>query len=684
MLNQAIANEEDDDIILEGSALHTYLSSLGYADFETTPVIKTQLELQNKFIYMDTNIISNIGKKLYGYTMNVKSWMTQDCCLSKKQLHTILSAKVLLDDHATAINSYVQNYTACKPWKRALKNLLFSCIMIAPSIYLMFYKPKNSFSIIIAFYAIYFAGYTNYLETLASKELTQLVLLQNEFYNLCKRGLKILKHGYKVKSNFGNKINHQFHDFIEEKLIYLQPIMENLIKYLEMASQIYHHIISIIKVQLPKDNFEQFVITTFEGNTFRIRGEVNYETLNKLHYTYILAQSELLYLMAVAYNNVKSLPGDSISKGNLIYITNKLVEHLTKYKNKLSPYINAYYDYKAKPILNSYKRLATSKWQDIYLHLNLTTNKIQLAYDYIISIINDIDTSTDDASTIIDKEMTEKMMQKVNEAYKHIDTARNFAEFCILLIKKTEHSNSKMNYAAPESCIQHINANLPMVIDKEPEIFDEVFEEYIKEEYLKPLYEEDTEILLEEYKLDKLLIKNFMSELKEALIDKQRSMSQRESKALQRMYKNVINDPSDLESKNTKSSIPVPPPMPSFNNDRISIHTNNFVSYNCNNTSMKLLNTSNTGVSYKKTLNLDSNTNVDNFKVYQNTNNVSAIEDFKEDNAVIQTLSLENPKEPIIQFGLNMPPLLQPLNEELFIGSGENSDSDIELESNIS
>ncbi|KAK2583880.1 hypothetical protein KPH14_001154 [Odynerus spinipes] len=650
MLNQDIIVEEDEDVIFEGSALHEHLSTLGYADFETIPVIRTQLRLQDKSIYMD-NIINDISKKIYKYILTLRSWITQDCCLSKEQLHTILNAEALLDDHAAVINSYAQKYTDCMPWKKTLQNFFVNSTMIASSTYLLFYKYQNALNIIMTFCALYFTGYRNYSDIQAYKELKQLVLLQNEFYNLCKKGLKILKHGYKVKINSG-KINQQFHGLMGEKLIYLQPIMENLVKS-----------------------------TTFEDNAFKIRGEINYEALIQLYHTYILVQSELLYLLAVAYDiNACSLSRDNISKASLIYITNTLIEQLTKYKNKLSPYINSYYNCKVEPILHNYKGSVTSKWQDVYLHLNLTSNKIQLAYDYIVSMINDIDTCTDDTS-ITNNEVTEKIMQKMNEAYKQIDAARNFAEFCSLLITKTKHTNSKISRATPETSISNVDVNLPVVIDTEPEILDEVFEEYIKEEYLKPLYEEDQEILLQEYKLDKLLAKNFMSELKEALIDKQRSMFERESKALQRMYRNVMNNASDLESRNSKSSIPIPPPMPSLINNFVPIYNNDSISHNSKNVSVQSTDTSNTEVFCKKTLYSNNDTNVNNLKEYTNTNNASVIKDSKEDSAVFQPLSLKDLEQPIVQFGLNISPLpLRPMNEETFIGSGENSESDIEPE----
>lgn len=290
-------------------------------------------------------------------------------------------------------------------------------------------------------------------------------------------------------------------------------------------------------------------------------------------------------------------------------------------------------------------------------------------------MINDIDTCTDDTST--DNEMLEEMMQKMDEVYKQIDTARNFAEFSSLLITKLKYKNSKTSYTKQDTRIQNVNENLPVIIDKEPVILDEVFEEYIKEEYLKPLYEEDQEILLQEYKLDKLLAKNFMSELKEALIDKHRTMSERESKALKRMYRNVINSANDFGSNNSKSSIPIPPPMPSFINNSISLRNNDSINYdNSNIFPIESTDTSNIGIFHKQTSNV--NNIIENIK-YADANNESTIED-NVDSTVFRPLSLKKFQNPVIQFGLNMPPQLLSMNEETFIGSGENSESDIEPE----
>ncbi|XP_014604022.1 PREDICTED: uncharacterized protein LOC106786775 [Polistes canadensis] len=670
MLNQCIDTEEDEEVIFEGSDLHEHLVTLGYTDFETAIVFKTQQTPQKKSMYMDVNIIKDVGKIIYKYILDLKSWITQDSNLSKEQLHTILSSKTLLDDHASEINSFAEKYFPVAPWKKVLKNLLASGTIIASSTYLMFYKHKKALNVITILFTLYYAGYRNFQNLWAHKELKQLVLLQNEFYDLCNKGLKILKHGYKVKMN-SRKINQQLHILMGERLTYLQPIMENLIKCLEDICQIYHYIISIMISKFPKHLSNQIIRTTFEDNVFKIHGEINYEALKQLYYTYILMQSELLYLLAITYDfKTWSSTYDKISKASVIYIVYKLNKQLTKYNNKLSLCINSYYNYKMKPVQYNYRGPVISKWQDVYLHLNLTLNKIQQAYDQIISMINDIDICTDDTS--INNEMLERMMEKMNEAYKQIDGARNFAEFSSLLITKAKYKNSKMSYTKEDIKIENVSDNLPVIIDREPEILDEVFEEYIKEEYLKPLYEEDQEILLQEYKLDKLLAKNFMSELKEALIDKHKTMSERESKALQRMYKNVINSANDLESNNFKSSIPIPPPMPSLVNNSKSLCYNDSISYDHNIFSTKSADRLDIPASDKQMLNIN-NDNIKNVKEYVD------IDDEDKDNG-FKPLSLKNFQNPVMQFGLNKPPQLLSMNEEMFIGSGENSESDVEPE----
>lgn len=171
------------------------------------------------------------------------------------------------------------------------------------------------------------------------------------------------------------------------------------------------------------------------------------------------------------------------------------------------------------------------------MHMYLASNKLQLAYSYVLSILQDID--NDVIENVTNEDYMEKTMQKLTAAQTSIETAKDFIEFSNLFLVKLQNNDITVNHLKTNIPVSVANSNIHIrsIIDSEPEILDEVFEEYIKEEYLKPLNEETDEISLYNYKRDKALFKNFMSELKDALVDKKKSMSERESKALQRMYK---------------------------------------------------------------------------------------------------------------------------------------------------
>lgn len=175
--------------------------------------------------------------------------------------------------------------------------------------------------------------------------------------------------------------------------------------------------------------------------------------------------------------------------------------------------------------------------------MDLTSQRIQSAYKEVASILESIDlhSENDEDNPHLMGTITERM----NEAYKQIETARSFAEFSSLLIAKAQRKpiDDSKREAGNESLFPVNGGDKTVVIiDRDPEIEDEVFEEYIKEEYLKPLYENSDESVAQNFRLDKLLEKNFMSELKEALIEKQKSMSERELKALGRMYDKISRD----------------------------------------------------------------------------------------------------------------------------------------------
>lgn len=302
----------------------------------------------------------------------------------------------------------------------------------------------------------------------------------------------------------------------------------------------------------------------------------------------------------------------------------------------------------------------------------MASYKLQVAYNQVFSTFKDIDDYINQ-DTNIDNEIADTLIQKLDRAFKEINTAKSLAEFVILLMARSGFSDVRNNQSAVDDTTINQNPDLPVIIDSDPQILDEVFEEYIKEEYLKPLNEDTDEYLLEQQKLDKLLVKNFMSELKEALVDKHRSMSERESKALKRIYKNVLKDPtSSTEDNGNRQVIPAPPPMPPY-------------------------------CIWSTSSNINSDCKKEISPIYKIRNDSSIqgkFDELNEENDLVRTLKQKNifyiPSTEICenrdeesvtslsqilletqatQFITKLPPLF--LHEETFIGSGENSEDEI-------
>lgn len=281
------------------------------------------------------------------------------------------------------------------------------------------------------------------------------------------------------------------------------------------------------------------------------------------------------------------------------------------------------------------------------MHLYLASNKLQLAYSYVLSILQDID--NDVIENITNEDYMEKTMQKLTAAQKSIENAKDFIEFSNLFLVKLQNNDITVNHLETNIPVSVANSNIHIqsIIDSEPEIIDEVFEEYIKEEYLKPLNEATDEISLYNYKRDKTLFKNFMSELKDVLIDKKKSMSERESKALQRMYKikeNTLNN--DIPQIFTSQSIS------SYNT---LIHNDN-KNFDC---------------TQKQQLN----------ELFEEPNIIESNNKSKENLNERNMNILMEKKLPLprnIEFSSCLSSFLK-VEEETFIGSGENSEDDEEI-----
>ena len=323
----------------------------------------------------------------------------------------------------------------------------------------------------------------------------------------------------------------------------------------------------------------------------------------------------------------------------------------------------------------------------MYVHLDLTAYRLQTAYKVILSTLEEIDSRAD---VNPNDDFSDAIIQNLNEVYKQIDSARCFTEFSTLLVAKVQHEQSKeLSLKKKNPVPEGFKSEVPVVLDSEPQIFDEVFEEYIKEEYLKPLYEDGDESVVQNYKFDKLLAKNFMSELKDALIEKHKSMTERESKALQRMYKNVQQEISFKEEDKicveSDKKIPLPPPLPSFD---ITASLNGD---DCFRNKEKILQPNPTCLKFEdenEKINLNNENEIETSKDYLQEKHASNKlrkptfyqNEVKDDDEEIdvQRFSIVECK-PNLQF-----PAFLKVSEDTFIGSGENSEEEIvESESEV-
>ncbi|XP_020293736.1 uncharacterized protein LOC109859674 [Pseudomyrmex gracilis] len=669
--------EEDEDVVIKGSALYEHLLKLGYTDFESVSLPKQPY--LKKTHHFNINIRRSI-KQIYAKLFSCYSWITQEKNISEKQLSTILNADGLLSDHFSVINNFV---TQCNNnYKRlAPQELIMTGVVLISSTCISMCKSKL-LPILVTSSAICCSSYLKCIRFYANSNLTRMISLQNDLLGLCKEGLKILRRDYKMKVGFETCLS-QYSQFLEDKLKHLQPLTEILVNFMEDISFLYCQCSLSIAKLLPPDSLNKESFASFEITSFKLSGEINYQSLKKLYHTYLLVQSEMLYLLAIAYNKDTWVHSSQrIPETNLAYIIHILSKTLAAHKVRLSEIITTYHTSKPEPV--RYRSQHRAKWQDPSIQLDRASYKLQLAYNKVFSMFKDIDDYVAQESGI-DNDTAKVLMRRLDVAFKEIDIAKSLAEFVVLLLARSGFDNLR-NDNEPMTTTDDIATNqssdLPRLIDSYPEILDEVFEEYIKEDYVEH-EETNDEYSLEQQKLDRLLAKSFMTELKEALIDKHKSMSERESKALQRIYnKNTSQDPSKSANAGVnKNVVPVPPPMPSY--FLWSLGTN----VNCNSSS-------------REEQISPANSNIE-------TNNSSIREDIDESdeeidlararklnykNGVFNTLSSsevwENNDEesraflPQIlvetqatRFVRKLPPAF--LREETFIGSGENSEDEI-------
>ncbi|EGI63460.1 hypothetical protein G5I_08189 [Acromyrmex echinatior] len=453
-----------------------------------------------------------------------------------------------------------------------------------------------------------------------------------------------------------------------EKVQHLESLKDALIKFMENISYLYYKCLLSISKVLPQDILNEELFTKFECNSFETSDEIDYQTLKRLYNIYLLVQSEMLYLLAIAYDSntwIKSC--QKIPETELAHIIHILAKELPVYKVKLSEIINAYHTCKTEPV--RYKTQNKAKWHDPTIQLDLASYKLQLAYNQVFSTFKDIDDCINQ-DIGIDNETADTLMQKLDKAFKEIDTAKSLAEFVVLLMARSRISDLSSNQPVIDDTTISQNLDLPVIIDSDPQILDEVFEEYIKEEYLKPLDEDTDEYSLEQQKLDKLLAKNFMSELKEALVDKHKSMSERESKALQRIYKNISKNPvSNTEDNKDYQVAPAPPPMPP------NLWSSSSSDNNLDRRRMISPIYENDNSVHGKTSKSDENELVKELeqKNIFNKSSIKICENRDEESVTSMPQILLETQA--MRFITKLPPPF--LHEETFVGSGENSEDEI-------
>lgn len=319
-----------------------------------------------------------------------------------------------------------------------------------------------------------------------------------------------------------------------------------------------------------------------------------------------------------------------------------------------------------------------AKWHDPSIQLDLASHKLQLAYDEVFLIFKNIDDCISQESGI-SNETAEMLMQKLDKAFKEFSVAKSLAEFIILLIARSGFSNLRGNQLTNDRIKIDKNPDLPVIFDSDPEILDEVFEEYIKEEYLKPLHEKEDEYSLKQYRLDKLLVKNFMNELKEALVDKRKSMFERESKALQRIYKNISENTALSNKDNICKNdqfIPVPPPMPPH---YLWLTSSNNITFDENReeTASSNYKIARDSLAIQKEIDeLNKECNPVKLLRYKNISNISSSETHDEkDEESFSCLPQILLETQAAQHVMRLPRAF--VQEETFIGSGENSEDEI-------
>ncbi|KAF7993492.1 hypothetical protein HCN44_010087 [Aphidius gifuensis] len=544
---------EEDDVIIEGSDLHKALTEMGCMDFECTPVLRSDYpdDYENNVkIKPDNDDSVDVIKSVDS------SWISNGVTSANtlEHLKLILNLEPLLDDHFLAIEKMITTFPVVEE-PRMIKWL--SVLMPGSALTMLFFNKalRLSGAIALTSFASYTA-YKKYTYSRSKRQLKNLISTQNDVFKLHKKALKIIKNDYKIQLDY-QRVHKKLVQHEVYRLKRLQPMCEYLLRSIENCCTLFCKNSRYLVDLLPETTDINDMITKFEHNIFTIQGEITYESLKQLYYTYILVQSDMMHVLALVYNASCQIENNIVSK--LCHTINQLNNQLKSNQEKLKLTVDEYLRPTLNPVTKKYSDVVGSKWKDLYLHVDLLSRKLQLSYDIVRSILDDIDERKRDEEN---DQFVELINQKINDAHNTILTAKNYSEFNTLFINKFKNSLTPVNTVNLDDVKSADNEQddddkyIKIEYDTDPDIMDEVFEAYIKEQYLEPLYKnDDDEMTAERVKLDKLLEQNFMAELKDVLFDKFKAMSDRESKAILRKA-NKGNCQVDV------SLPPAPPPLP--------------------------------------------------------------------------------------------------------------------------
>ncbi|XP_023317887.1 uncharacterized protein LOC111694336 [Trichogramma pretiosum] len=97
--------QDEEDVVLEGSALHQALTSLGYNNFDYIPRYRAECST----IESDSQNPETYESNWYQNRSSVWQYFFQDDKLKMRYLEIIANSNVLLDDHALAIQGFFRD-----------------------------------------------------------------------------------------------------------------------------------------------------------------------------------------------------------------------------------------------------------------------------------------------------------------------------------------------------------------------------------------------------------------------------------------------------------------------------------------------------------------------------------------------------------------------------------------------